>query len=84
MAKEIYRDEFLDCIAVGCTEEWCTIDYFDTVEEALKRYPDAIVDPLLQEESVLKVSVGDIVTIEVNNQVLRLSLFQAQQLKSIL
>jgi hypothetical protein len=50
----------------------------------LLKYPDAIIHPSLEEESVLKVSVTDIVTIEINNQVLRLSLSQAQQLKSIL
>jgi hypothetical protein len=82
--KTIYRDAFTDSIAVGCSEELCNIDYFGTVKEALVRFPDAIIHPSLEEESVLKVSVTNIVTIEVNNQVLRLSLVQAQQLKSIL
>jgi hypothetical protein len=82
--ETIYRDAFTDFIAVGCSKEECIIDYFDTVAEAVKRYPNAIIDPSLEEESVLKVTVADIVTIKVNNQVLRLSLSQAQQLKSIL
>jgi len=86
--KKIYRDDFTGSIAVSCSEEKvAAIDYFGTVKEAIAWYPDAIVDPSLQEESTLKVSVDhdkDIVTIEINNQVLRLSLFQAQQLKSIL
>jgi len=88
MSKEIYRDNFTGSIAVSCSElEVAAIDYFGTVQEALAWYPDAIVHPSLQEESTLKVSVNydeDIVTIEVNNQVLRLSLSQAQVLKSIL
>jgi hypothetical protein len=82
--KEIYRDDFTGSIAVGCSKEMCIIDYFSTVKEAIAWYPDATIHPSLEEESVLKVSTGDIVTIEVNNQVLRLSLSQAQQLKSIL
>lgn len=82
--KLIYRDSFTDSIAIGCSEENCTIDYFNTVEEALRAYPDAIISPSLEEESVLKVTITDIVTIEVNNQVLRLSLLQAQKLKSML
>jgi hypothetical protein len=86
--KTIYRDDFTGSIAVSCSEEKvATIDYFGTVKEAIAWYPDAIVYSSLQEESTLKVSVNydeDIVTIEVNNQVLRLSLFQAEQLKSIL
>lgn len=86
--KTIYRDDFLGYLAVSCDElQDAAIDYFDTVKEALERYPDAIIDPSLQEKSTLKVSVNydeDIVTVEVNNQVLRLSLSQAQQLKSIL
>ena len=86
--KEIYRDEFTGSIAVSCSEEKvAAIDYFGTVKEAIECYPDAIVHPSLQEESTLKVSVNyddDIVTVEVNNQVLRLSLSQTQQLKSIL
>jgi hypothetical protein len=86
--KKIYRDDFTGSIAVSCDElQVAAIDYFATVKEAIAWYPDAIVDSSLQEESTLKVSVNydeDIVTIEVNNQVLRLSLFQAEQLKSIL
>lgn len=82
--KTIYKDAFTDSIAVGCSKEMCNIDYFYTVKEAMKAYPDATIHPSLEEESVLKVSTGDIVTIEVNNQVLRLSLSQAQLLKSIL
>ena len=82
--KTIYRNNFTDSIAVWCSKELCDIDYFGTVKEALLKYPDAIIHPSLEEESVLKVSVTDIVTIEINNQVLRLSLSQAQQLKSIL
>lgn len=86
--KEIYRDDFTGSIAVSCSElKVCCINYFATVEEAIAWYPDAIVHPSLQEESTLKVSVNydeDIVTVEVNNQVLRLSLSQAQLLKSIL
>jgi hypothetical protein len=82
--KTIYQDTFTDSIAIGCSEENCTIDYFNTVEEALRAYPDAIISPSLEEESVLKVTITDIVTIKVNNQVLRLSLLQAQKLKSML
>jgi len=86
--KTIYRDDFTGSIAVSCSElEVAAIDYFATVKEAIAWYPDAFVHPSLQEESTLKVSVNcdeDIVTIEINNQVLRLSLSQAQQIKSIL
>lgn len=82
--KKIYRDSFTGSIAIGCSEENCIIDYFGTVEEALKAYPNAIICSSLEEESVLKVTITDIVTIEVNNQVLRLSLLQAQKLKSML
>lgn len=82
--KTIYKDSFTDSIAIGCSEKECIIDYFGTVEEALRVYPDAIIHPSLEEESVLKVTIADIVTIEVNNQVLRLSLLQAQKLKSML
>lgn len=86
--KEIYRDDFTGSIAISCDElQVAAINYFATVKEAIAWYPDAIVHPSLQEESTLKVSVNyneDLVTVEVNNQVLRLSLFQAQQLKSIL
>ena len=82
--KEIYRDDFTGSIAVSCSELEVCINYFATVKEAIEWYPDATIHPSLEEESVLKVSSGDIVTIEVNNQVLRLSLSQAQLLKSIL
>lgn len=82
--KTIYRDSFTGSIAIGCSEEESIIDYFGTVEDVLRAYPNAIIDSSLEEESVLKVTITDIVTIEVNNQVLRLSLLQAQKLKSML
>lgn len=84
MSKQIYRDEFTDLIGVGCDELMVIIDYFLTVEDALDRYPEAVVHPSLGEERILKVSTGKYVTIEVNNQVLSLSLKQAEQLKQML
>ena len=82
--RVIHRDEFTGTIAVDCSEAMTNIDYFGTVEDALDRYPDAVVHPSLDEETILRVSTGDYVTIEVNNQVLSLSLKQAEQLKQML
>ena len=85
--KTIFKDDFTGSIAVGCSESECIIDYFDTVEKAEEQYPKAILDPSIGKERALTISTNydkDVVTIEINNQVLRLSLFQAQQLKSIL
>lgn len=84
---ELYWDSFLKCVAVGRKDKHgnciAVIDYHRTVEEALKMYPDAIVDPYLADTlSVNKDS--DYIVISANNQELIISVEQARKLKEIL
>ena len=79
--KTIYLDEFTNLIAIGCSKEEANIDYFDSVEEALKIYPDAFVDPSLSE---LRVSIANDVCIELTNQKVTLTKEQAITLREIL
>jgi hypothetical protein len=77
----ILLDTFTDSIAVICSEEQCIINYFNSIEDALKLYPKAIVDPSL---SQMKVSIDTNVCIKLINQEITLTKEQAITLREIL
>jgi|LakMenE01Jun11ns_1017448.scaffolds.fasta_scaffold9957797_18 hypothetical protein len=80
--KTILLDEFTNTIAVACSEEQCIINYFDTVEHALKMYSDAIIDSDLDK---INISIdNNSVIITLTNQKLILNKEQAYILRSVL
>jgi hypothetical protein len=78
--KTIFVDTFTASIAVGCSEEQCIIDYFSNVEDALKKYPNALLDPSLSE---MKVVIDTNVSIKLFNQQITMTKEQAVTLREI-
>lgn len=79
--KTILIDTFTNLIAIYCSKEQCIIDYFNNIEDALKKYPNSILDPSLSE---MKVDIDTNVSIKLFNQQITITKKQAKVLREIL